>query len=313
LPDRLACSIGNSEQDGASVPLAIQVAVGQASSVPEEERPVRIDDLPHDEAETKNRALWDEIAPVHFDAYREVALLRQGAEILDEIELREIGDVRGRTMLHLQCHIGTDTLAWERHGAIVTGLDFSSESIACAERLKAELGLHAWFVHANVYDARSVVDERFDLVYTSRGVLCWLRDLEEWGRIVAHFLKPGGVFYLMESHPILNALEERPSGELSFAHGYFHRSAPTVWADQGADYASDYVPRNPSYEWTWTVGDVVNALVGAGLRIELLNEYDRLFFRLFPGMESEDGRWFRLPALGDRLPLLLTIRARKPE
>lgn len=267
----------------------------------------------HRDAEAKNRAMWDEIAPVHLAAYNEVALLREGAEILDEIELREIGDVSGRRMLHLQCHIGTDSLAWVRHGAIVTGLDFSSESIACANRLKEELGLHARFVHANVYDARSAIDETFDIVYTSKGVLCWLRDLDEWGRIVAHFLKPGGTFYLMESHPILNPLDETPSGEISFVYPYFHRDEPTAWSDQ-ADYAdSDYIRHGPTYEWDWTVADIVNALLCAGLRIELLGEYDRLFYRRFPSMETEDDRWFQLPALADRLPLLLTLRARKPE
>jgi 2-polyprenyl-3-methyl-5-hydroxy-6-metoxy-1,4-benzoquinol methylase len=265
------------------------------------------------DAEKKNRALWDEIAPVHLKAYKEVALLREGAEVLDEIELREIGDVRGKTMLHLQCHIGTDSLAWARHGAIVTGLDFSSESIACAEQLKQELGLEARFVHSNVYDARKAIDERFDIIYTSKGVLCWLRDLEEWGRIIAHFLKPGGVFYLMEIHPILNSVEEEPAGELSFVHRYFHRAEPTAWDGDDPDYADgDYVPENPPYEWEWTVADIVNALLNAGLQLELLNEYGKLFFRRYPSMTTDDGRWFRLPKYSGKLPLLLTLRARKP-
>jgi SAM-dependent methyltransferase len=251
---------------------------------------------------------------VHLKAYKEVAMLREGAEVLDEIELREIGDVRGKSMLHLQCHIGTDSLAWARQGAIVTGLDFSSESIACAEQLRDELALHAQFVHSNVYDAREAIDEQFDIVYTSKGVLCWLRDLEEWGRIVAHFLKPGGTFYLMETHPFLAALEEEPSGELSFKYRYFHRDEPTEWDDGDPDYADgDYVPKNPGYEWDWSVSDIVSALVNAGLRLELLNEYERLFFRIFPSMTTEDGRWFRLPKYADKLPLLLTLRARKPE
>lgn len=269
---------------------------------------------PHHDAEAKNRALWDEIAPVHLKAYKEVALLRDGAEVLDEIELREVGDVRGKTLLHLQCHIGTDTLAWARHGAIVTGLDFSSESIACAEQLKRELGLEATFVHANVYDARSAIDEQFDIVYTSKGVLCWLRDLEEWGRIIAHFLKPGGTLYLMESHPVLNSVEEEASGELAFVHQYFHRADPTFWDDEYPDYADgDYVPKSPSYEWTWAVADIVNALANAGLQLELLNEYEKLFFERFPSMTTDDGRWFRLPKVAGKLPLLLTLRARKPE
>ncbi len=268
----------------------------------------------HHDAEAKNRALWDEIAPVHLKAYKEVALLREGREVLDEIELREIGDVRGKTMLHLQCHIGTDSLAWVRHGAIVTGLDYSSESIACAERLKAELGLEATFIESNIYEARDAIEGQFDIVYTSKGVLCWLRDLDEWGRIVAHFLKPCGTFYLMETHPILGSVEEETPGALSFEYRYFHRDEPTVWDGDDPDYADgNYVPKNPSYEWDWSVGDIVGALLRAGLRLELLNEYEKLFFKLYPSMTSDDGRWFRLPNFAGKLPLLLTLRARKPE
>jgi len=272
-----------------------------------------IDRMSQRDAEACNRALWDEIAPVHLKAYKEVALLREGAEVLDEIELREVGDVRGRTLLHLQCHIGTDSLAWARRGAIVTGLDFSAESIACAERLKRELGLEATFICANLYDALHAVTDRFDIVYTSKGVLCWLRDLAEWARIIAHFLKPGGVFYLMESHPILGSIEEEPLGELSFRYGYFHADEPTVWDGDDPDYADgSYVPKHASYEWQWTVADITGALLDAGLRLERLREYDRLFFQRFRCMTTDDGRWFRLSAHDGRLPLLLTLRARKP-
>jgi SAM-dependent methyltransferase len=230
----------------------------------------------HRDAEAGNCRLWDEIAPVHLRSYKEVSLLREGKEILDDVELREVGNVHGKKLLHLQ-------------------------------------GLPARFVHANVYDSRSVIDEKFDLVYTSKGVLCWLRDLEEWGRIIAHFLKPGGTFYLMESHPILNALDEKAAGSLAFVHRYFHRDEPTLWDDKLPDYSDPtYIPQNASYEWDWTVSDIVNALLGAGLHIDLLNEHNRIFFRRFPTMESDDGRWFRLPDRRDAIPLLLTIRARKP-
>jgi len=265
------------------------------------------------EAEARNRDLWDELADVHLKAYQEVAMLRDGAEVLDEIELEDVGDVRGKSMLHLQCHIGTDSLAWVRHGAIVTGLDFSEKSIVCADRLCDELGLEARFVHSNLYDAREAIDGTFDIVYTSKGVLCWLRDIEEWGRIIAHFLKPGGVFYLMETHPFLNVLEEEPPGELAFAYRYFHGDDPTVWDQDDPDYADgNYVPRNPSYEWEWTVSDIVGSLLNAGLRVEHLGEYEKLFFKMYPSMTAEDGRWFRFPKYAGQLPLLMTMRARKP-
>ena len=267
----------------------------------------------HRRAEDANEALWDEMAPVHVRAYREVQLLREGSEVLDEIEIREVGDVRGKRLLHLQCHIGTDTLSWVRRGAIVTGVDFSARSIACAEQLRDELGLEATFIKSSVYDLPSRLRDEFDIVYSSRGVLCWLRDLDEWARVIARCLVPAGIFYLMESHPVVHALEEDDNGVLSFANPYFHRPEPVRWEAGGFDYADGaYQSQHPSYEWTWTIGDIVNALLRAGLLIEFLNEYDRLFFRLFPSMVSEDGRWYRLPQYQGMLPLLFTLRARRP-
>jgi SAM-dependent methyltransferase len=181
------------------------------------------------QAEESNRALWDEMARVHIGAYKEVELLRRGEEILDPVELRELGDVGGKTMLHLQCHIGTDTLAWARRGAVVTGVDFSGQAIACAEGLRDELGLEARFLESNVYDLRVVLDEKSDVVYTSRGILCWLRDLEKWARAVSGFLKFGEIFYLLDFHQGLNELEECPPGRPAFAHRYFHQAEPMVY------------------------------------------------------------------------------------
>jgi SAM-dependent methyltransferase len=269
--------------------------------------------LINQDVERRNQALWDEIAPVHLKAYKEVALLRENKEVLDEIELREVGDVAGKSLLHLQCHIGSDTLAWARHGAVVTGVDFSAESIACAKQLSDELGLPGTFIRSNIYDLRSVHEGQYDIVYTSKGVLCWLKDLDEWGRIIAHYLKPGGSFYLMESHPIIMALEEEKGGKLSFTHPYFHKDTPTEWKPGDPDYADgNYVPKHGSSEWEWTVSDIVNALLSAGLELEFMNEYEKLFFRLFSSMTTDDERWFRLPKYSKKLPLLLTLRARKP-
>ena len=136
--------------------------------------------------------------------------------------------------------------------------------------------------------------------------------LDAWGRVIARFLRPGGIFYLMESHPMLGALEESPPGKLSFLHPCFHRDAPTVWSAANGDYADvDYSPEHPSYEWDWTVADIVNALLKAGLQLKFLHEYETIFFRFLPSMTSEDGRWFQFPDYTGKLPLLLTLRARK--
>jgi 2-polyprenyl-3-methyl-5-hydroxy-6-metoxy-1,4-benzoquinol methylase len=135
-------------------------------------------------AEQNNQQLWDEIAPIHMKSYQEVNMLKEGGIVLDEIELRDIGEVTGKTLLHLQCHIGTDTLSWARQGAIVTGVDFSAQSIAAARQLQQELQLKATFLQANVYKLDTVLHDQFDIVYTSRGVLCWLKDLDEWAQII---------------------------------------------------------------------------------------------------------------------------------
>ena len=135
------------------------------------------------QAEESNRALWDELARVLIGAYKEVELLRRGEEILDPVELREIGDVRGKTMLHLQCHIGTDSLAWTRRGAVMTGVDFSGQTIAYADGLCGALGLSARFLRSNVYDLRAVLDEEFDIVYNVARCLVLVARL---GRMGAH-------------------------------------------------------------------------------------------------------------------------------
>lgn len=266
-----------------------------------------------EQAERNNQQLWDEIAPVHFNAYAEVQILRDGGIVLDEIELREIGEVRGKSLLHLQCHIGTDTLSWARQGALVTGVDFSAESLAHARQLAQELGLAATFVHSNIYDLRAALNGQFDIVYTSRGVLCWLRDLEEWARIIVHFLKPGGIFYIMESHPISDIFEEEKPGVLTIANRYFHQAEPTLWDEPYPDYADgDYIPQNLSYEWEWSLGDIFNALLKAGLVLESFNEHERIFFKRYPSMQEGSPGWYSLPQYAGKLPLVFTLKARKP-
>ena len=263
--------------------------------------------------EKSNQELWDELAEVHFKAYREVETLRAGGVCLDEIELADLGDVRGRSLLHLQCHIGTDTLSWVRRGAVVTGVDFSVRSLEFARQLSGELGLPATFIQSNLYDLREHLVGQFDIVYTSRGVLVWIRDIVKWAEIVAHYLKPGGTFYLMDMHPLFQIFEEPQEGKLEISLSYFHRDEPLVWYDDMPDYADEnYVPQRPSYEWQWPLSDILNALIGAGLRIQSLHEYERLFFRLFAGMEEIHPGWFNYPGYEGRLPLIFTLKATKP-
>jgi SAM-dependent methyltransferase len=263
------------------------------------------------DAELHNRKHWDELADVHIRSY-DLGPLLGGGHVLDPDQVEEVGDVRGKTLLHMQCHIGSDTLSWARLGARVTGVDISPVSLARARELASRCGLEARFIESSLYDMTRHLDGDFDVVYTSEGVLCWLSDLREWARLIARYLKPGGFFYIQESHPFANVLDEGAEG-LSIRNSYWGSPDPTEWPGDYPDYSdSGYMVRTGTMEWTWTIGDVVNSLIDAGLRIEFLHEFDRLAWKAIPAMEKIDG-WYRLPDSYPRLPWMFTLKARRPQ
>lgn len=262
-------------------------------------------------AEQQNLKFWDEVAPIHFKAYS-IDPLRQGKSLIDDIQRRELYPIFGKTLLHLQCHIGTDTLSLELDGAKVTGVDFSSASLKLAEQLRDELGLSATFIHSNVYNLPTKLDQKFDIVYTSKGVLCWLKDLDGWARIIAHYLKPGGTFYLMDTHPVLTMFDDTVADELIVAHTYFHQDDPTTWDDDYPDYADPtYVAQNPTFEWQWSLSDIINALTRNGLVLEFLNENPKLFYKGQPGMVEDENGWWELPKYSGKLPQTFSLKVRK--
>ncbi len=257
-----------------------------------------------------NRAHWDELVPVHarsaaydlahFDARRSREWLDQGS----------LGDVRGKRLLHLQCHIGTDTLSWARHGAVVTGADFSPPAIELARELGTKLRLEAEFVCAEIERLPRVLERHFDLVYTSYGVLTWLPDLEPWARAISELLERGGRFYVIDTHPFLGLFNDR-FGE--FDGSYFHSDEPLVYIADGSYADRDAVlEKKTSCEWQHALSDVVNALTGAGLRIDALREFPYLMFQRFPDMVRGEDGWWRLPDSEGRFPLLFSLLAAKP-
>ena len=267
----------------------------------------------YSEAEAGNRRHWDELAEVHMGSY-DMASLLGGGHVMDDMQISEMGEVRGRSMLHLQCHIGTDTLSWARLGAEVTGVDLSPVSLEKARELSRRTGLNAHFMESSVYGLPGVLDGEFDIVYTSVGVLCWLSDLDEWARIIHRYLKPGGVFYMLESHPFLNVFDDEGEG-LSVRYPYFHDETPTVWPGNYPDYSDgEYMVRSGSWEWTWALSDVISALTNAGLRLEFLHEHDSVPWKALPCLVPDpvESGWFRLPEGKDLLPLTFSIRARRP-
>jgi SAM-dependent methyltransferase len=257
-----------------------------------------------------NRRLWDERVPFHHrSAHYDVDGFRAGRSTLRSVELDDLDDVAGRSVLHLQCHLGLDTLSLARLGARVTGVDFSEPAITAARALAGEVGLEARFVRSNVYELTRVLHEQFDVVMATYGVLCWLPDLAGWARVVARFLRPGGVFVLADDHPVAQCFAET-DGRLELVRALFGGApfAPvtsTTYADPGV-----ILPAHQSYWWLWSVSALVTALIDAGLRVERLRELPVCEWRRFPSMRQDEEGWWRLP--GDPLPLLVACRATKP-
>ncbi|HWR83680.1 MAG TPA: class I SAM-dependent methyltransferase [Candidatus Deferrimicrobium sp.] len=258
--------------------------------------------MPHDDHET-NRAAWNEMVEVRFKHrdYRVKEFL-DGHSTLKSIELAEVGDVHGKSLLHLMCQFGLDTLSWARLGALVTGVDISDKSIERAEELKRTTGLPAMFVRSDVLDLIGRIDRTFDIVFQSYGTLCWISDLTRWARVVAHFVKPGGIFYIIDTHPIAY-IHEVPDGS------YFD-SAPTRSTNE-RDYCDrSYVINKELVEWQHPLSQVINALIQAGLQIESVNEFNKGYYPVQEDWYEQDGYWYP-PGGPPRYPLMFSLRARR--
>lgn len=263
----------------------------------------------YEDARDGNRALWDEITPVHIKSYG-VDRFLAGERWLPLKILEEVGDVKGCTLLHLQCHFGLDSLAWARNGAEVTGVDFSPKAIQAARDLSKQAHLPAEFIQSDIYDLPQNLEGQFDVVFTSIGVLCWLKDLNTWAEIIAQFLKPGGFFYIMDAHPLLYTFDER--GQWNFILSYFHREAPIIWDDEGPDYMDgNYTVKNPSYEWQWAVSDIINAVINAGLQLEFFHEFCAAADPIYPEMVQREDGLYVFPNMPVDLPVLFSLKARK--
>ena len=259
-----------------------------------------------------NRRHWDEIVPIHeASPLYDVAGFKAGAPRLHALERGEVGDVRGKTLLHLQCHFGLDTIAWAREGgAIVTGIDFAPTAIETARRLAAEVGVSARFVCAEVDGLPEVLDGNFDVVFTSYGVLGWLPDLYRWARVVAHFLRPGGAFYIVEFHPFAWLFDDRPGvTEMKLHYPYFPGTEP-LRDDPAGTYAdlSAHVENRVRYNFPYTLGDTVSALIAAGLRLDYLHEHPFSPHRVWPFTAPVGDGTFAMPGHAS-LPCLFSIRA----
>ena len=257
-----------------------------------------------------NKDTWNKKVSIHKTSeFYDVEGFKKGKNSLNAYELNEVGDVKGKRLLHLQCHFGQDTLSWSRLGAKCTGIDLSDEGINEAKKLNNELGLDAIFIESNLYDVPKKVKGKFDIVFTSYGVVGWLPDLKTWGEIIASKLKKGGVFYMIEFHPIVwmyDFLQTPPK----LAYPYLNKEV--IYEEYNGTYTnSDAAIVSKEYGWNHGLGEVVTALTNAGLQIEFLHEFEKSPYNSFPEMDKTEDGLFILKEDQRMFPLIYSIRATK--
>ena len=271
-----------------------------------------------------NRCCWDERVETHWKSqmYRNHAeRLRAGSHCLDQQTIRDLGDVTGRSLVHLQCHMGMETLSWSRLGADVVGLDFSAPAIEKAETLRDELALEGRFFCANVYEAAEVIGRTFDIVFVSVGAITWLPDISRWSRVVAEVLKPGGRLYLNEAHPFIDVFDDDDTSQPTTNDSRLAVKYP--YLDAGAlvfDDANTYADLEATFEHTkmvqyiHTIGSVINSLIEAGLVIDSLVESARCVWPRFKIMQQTGPDDWTLPGpVLSKLPNMYTLLAHKSE
>ena len=258
-----------------------------------------------------NKKRWNELVGIHAASEEyDVEGFLAGKNSLHHAELDILGEVSGKSLLHLQCHFGLDTISWSRLGAKATGVDFSDTAIELARELAKKAGTDTEFICCNIYDLRDTLEGEYDVVFTSIGVLCWLQDMEEWAKIVSHYLKAGGTFLLVESHPLMWIFDDE-SEEIQVKYNYWHTKEPLIWEQDGT-YANEEakVTNKKSYEWQHTMSDIINSLIKAGLVIQELGEYPQLPWQYLQIAEKQDEWYWRIP--GDPLPQMWSVKASKP-
>jgi SAM-dependent methyltransferase len=267
-----------------------------------------------------NKKLWNKRTLIHKDsAFYDVAGFKKGKTSLKDIELNEVGDVKNKKLLHLQCHFGMDTLSWARLGAEVTGIDISDEAIKTAKALSKETGLKGEFFCCNIYDllpgknaakSSSILKNSkagFDIIFTSYGVIGWLPELNKWAEIISYYLKPGGTFYIAEFHPVVWMFDEYFE-EIK----YYYHNHELITVESEGTYTDRYADiKGTEFSWNHSISEVLNSLINHGLKIELFNEYSYSPFNCFNHLvQGPDGN-YRIKGREDKIPMVYSVRATK--
>jgi SAM-dependent methyltransferase len=255
-----------------------------------------------------NRRTWNARTSIHASSdFYNVEAFRQGKTSLTQIELNELGDVKDKTLLHLQCHFGMDTISLARKGAKATGIDISDEAIELAKKLNAELQEDAKFVRSNVYDLKENLEGKFDIVFTTYGTIGWLPDLDKWAAIISHFLKEGGTFYIADFHPVLWMFDDHFE---KLIYPYHNKSVirteiDGTYADRQANLVS------VEYGWNHSLSEIIGSLIKHGMKITSFNEYSYSPFNCFRNMVEKERGKYVLKGFDDKLPMVFSIKAEK--
>jgi 2-polyprenyl-3-methyl-5-hydroxy-6-metoxy-1,4-benzoquinol methylase len=255
-----------------------------------------------------NKKTWEKKVPIHAESsFYDVPSFLNGKSSLNSYELDALGDVNGKSLLHLQCHFGQDTLSWARMGALATGVDISEEAITLSRKLNKQLGLSAEFVCCNVLDTSMHIQEQFDIIFTSYGVIGWLPDLKPWALMIAQRLKSGGTFYMVEFHPIVWMFDY--TGDKPVMKYGYHQDEAVYEEYEGTYAQADAAIISKEYGWNHGLGEVVSALIDAGLKIEILREHDASPYDVLSDLvKNENGLYESKDHL---YPLIFEIKATK--
>ncbi len=252
-----------------------------------------------------NKRAWATLAQEHYHAFRDY--LSHHDSTLNATQREELGDIAGKSVIHLQCNTGADTISLARLGARVTGVDLVPENVQYARRLAADLGVaDVRFIASNVLELMEHHHEQYDIVYTTEGVLCWLPDLFLWARNVRHLLAEEGFLYVMDGHPFFMLWDEERLPELEIRYPYFHKTADREeWI---GGYASE-AKQAENYGWMYTMGEIVTALSEAGLHIEWLHEFDWLYYKISEAQRKQERGGWVFPQYAGKLPFTFSLKA----
>jgi SAM-dependent methyltransferase len=255
-----------------------------------------------------NKEAWNKRTTVNkASAFYDLASFKAGKSSLNPLEKISLGAVKGKSLLHLQCHFGMDTLSWSRAGAVATGIDLSDEAIATAKQLSAELNIPAEFICCNVYDTLEHINREYDIVFASYGVIGWLPDLNRWAGIISRLLKTGGIFFLAEFHPVIWMFDD------NFQYiKYPYHNEGVIAETQTGTYADRNAPiEYEEYSWNHSLSEVFTALLQNGLLIQEFQELNYSYYNCFNNtIQGEEGYW-RIKGLENKIPMMYAIKATK--